>query len=884
MSVTELEVSEKSFTVEEKKKINVIPLIFKKPEYEEEETKSKIAFSISTLSLDKLEETDTIVIEKELVSTVGTRYLSIADVSKTKTLPRWKYEEPSNVVTLREVLNTVSEYLKGHSFYTTAMDVADFTKVKNLNQPFKVARQLMEAVEKSTTVRAVHLLNDKKGIDILAEVSSSDGSSSYKVLLHIGTDKKGKPKIYHFCSCPMGEKSSTICKHVMAVIASRPHIILGAVDYLAEASKPINYYIDYWKTRTSEVLKKLNTPESRAGFIYYLTRFLMNKGDDGLLAKITLGEPEKGELEALIDMVLKDEKNALDRLKDLGFVETKDIEKTRREMRLGSGSIVKIKWTPEMDEMRKRIVEVIDELGERFGLQSYMRQGEWPTLLVYSMVMSADYNKPPIVLHAVGDIGTFKTTGAKLLSEYIRMPEIVATYKGNDVVDKYRAALTILSKYFDISVSELENRVGGVISQLQTSEDSLVIGFSLPYLLSIAKEKPDGKKILVDFRHELEDLGFTISTRYSKPKIAIIDPAQLGNIEDYRMKYLPDKNLGLLTQMDVFDNYILVIDEGSRNPHGLETLLTKMSISSVTEGVRIILITDNIEPFQEVISNPRYAPLHDRTYKVMTRAIRDDITVMQNLFKEPKYRFSSSELLAVQKFIESIPIPEGVLYLAKAIGNALEYKYTQVSIKRGVKHLRPVKRDERTAIQLDIFSGAKFKFIAGGRFVHHTLMLSKFFAFLNKHEYVTINDFRKALIFTIKSRLVVDAVTYKDYKIQVMDVISKIDDILSDSENILEPVLKFIATVKNATPEVIRDEFDMLNAEANLKHFLAPAIMSALEIVSATGSIDMDKLPDNVKYSLIELKIEKGDFTDLDRYPEIVREIIRSREMEVKAR
>lgn len=863
---------------------STISLIFEKPEYIVEQTDSKIALSIRNIDLGKLEKREKIILQDTLVSNVGSRYKALSEIIKAKSLPRWKYEEYDNAPTVREIVNKLLDYFKGRSFYTLATDVSDLTKIKNLDTPFKVAKQLLESVEKSTTVRMIHLINDEEGVDILASVSSStEKNKDYKVLIHIAPDRSGKPRIYYNCNCPIGsDASQLICKHVMSVIASAPHLVLGALDYLADKSKPINHYISFWQEKTNQLMSTLQTPIEKAGFIYYLTKFLANK-DGGLFRKIILDEANQSELSTLIDMVLMDSDEALKRLKDLGLVESKSIRKTTEEVDVSSTNLVKIKWTPEMDKLREKILGIIDDIGERIGQKAKeSRRNEWTTLLAYSLIESSDFKKPPVVLHAVGDIGTFKTTSARLLSEYVDIPEIHVVYNGEDIVDKYSRVLHLLSKYFGVPESTVEKVTGGIITQLYTSEKSLVMGFSIPHILSILKDKTNGEKEIGVFINELRELGFKVSIRINKPKIAVVDPAQLSNIEDYREKNLPDVHLGLIKQMDIFDNYILVIDEGSRNPHGLETLLTKMSISSTTESARIILITDNIEPFQEVISNPRLAALHDRTIKGMTKAIRDDVTVLNNFARSPRYRISSIELLAVRQFVEKIPVPEGILYLTRAIGNSLRYKFVEVTAKKGVLHLRPISRNQRAPIDLDPFEGIDFDFVSGGRYLYHTLMLSKFIAFLNRHEYVTLDDFKNALLYTVKSRLVVDASSYKEYKLKVLQVMNKINEILADSEETISKVVKFVSVVRSGNTERIKDEFDIILSDSNLDKFLPSAVMSALEELLSTGEIDFDKLPDNVKYSIVELKLEKDDLSDLMNYMDIVNDILNSYNMEVR--
>jgi len=859
-------------TQEEQEHRSIVSLIFEKPVYVAESTATPIAISIREATGLSIEKAKVETIERRVVSLLGSRIAEQAVPSKG--LPNWRYTAREGAPTVADVIKVVSQYLSGLTPYTTLSTPDEITAKHKLKTPFSVAEQLHEALQKAETAKYVTLFNNADGVDIIGLVYSKNETVQYPVIISI-RNMSGKPGIFTYCGCPLGE-SGLICKHQIALITANAPLIMATLDYIGDGKqKPFEEYVSYWEAKTDQFIKELSKmpDEYKIGFAYYLARFLYKRG---------YVNHHTARLPDVEEFVRKTVINGAVKITP-GMIEEKEVkdEKTVTKAE-GSGVLLRIQWPSEMAKIREKVINAIKDLVTRFGIRSET-ESEWATLLIYSLVMSADHTKPPVVLHAVGDIGTFKTTGAKILAEYVQIPELVLTYEGPDIVDKYRALLGALSKYFSLPMSELENKVGGVITQLTTSQNSITVAVSQPYLYSIAKDMPDGMERIKRFVEEAKSLGFDVKERISKPRIAIIDPAQLGNIEDYRMKYLPDRYLGLLTVMDVFNNTIVVIDEGSRNPHGLEVLLTKMSISTFTEGVRIIIITDNIEPFQEVMNNPRYAPLHDRTYKAITKGFKDDVTVMENLYAPPRIRFNMLELLAAQRFIESIPVPEGILYLAKAISNALEHKYAIVQAKPGVKHLRPIKRTERAPVELDMFGGLNFNFVAGGRFMYHTIMLSKFFAFLNGHDYVTLEDFRKALLFTVKSRLVVDAGSYTEYKVKVLDIMSRIDEALSYSEDLIGRVAAFAQLVREGkNPKEIERAFMELFSEANMNPFVAAATMSALELVLTLHKIDISKLPDPVKYSIIELKLEKDDLTGLEPFMNDVKEIIKSRQMEIK--
>jgi len=870
---TEIETKSIKSTQHQEERHNIINLIFEKPVYVAEASKSAIAIPIRGSTSLSIESVEVESIDRRVLSLVGARIATMA--MESNGLPRWRYVARDGAPTVSDVVKVVSEYLYGLTPYTTLSSVDEITTKSKLKTPFAVAEQLYEALQKADTAKYVTLFNNADGIDILGLVYSKNDTIQYPVVISV-QNKDGKPAIFTYCGCPIGE-SRLICKHQIALVTANAPLIMATLDYIGDGKqRPFEEYVNYWEAKTDQFLKNLNgkPDEYRIGFAYYLAKFLYKRG------YVYHQTGKFSDVEEFVKNIVSSGEVKI----TPGLIEEREVAQQKTVTKAeATGTILRIQWPSEMSSLREKMREAIKDLITRFGIKSET-ESEWATLLVYSLVMSADYTKPPVVLHAVGDIGTFKTTGAKIIAEYVEIPELVFTYEGPDVVDKYRTFLRILSTRFEIPMSELENKIGGVITHLSTSQNTITIAVSQPYLYSIAKNTPNGFEKIREFIEEARSLGFDVKERMSKPRIAIVDPAQLGNIEDYRMKYLPDRYLGLLTVMDIFNNTIVVVDEGSRNPHGLETLLTKMSISTFTEGVRIIIITDNIEPFQEVMNNPRYAPLHDRTYKAITKGFKDDVTVMENLYAPPRFKFNALELLATQKFIESIPVPEGILYLAKAIGNALEYKYTIVSIKPGVKHLRPIRRGERAQIELDIFSGLNFNFVSGGRFMYHTIMLSKFFAFLNGHDHVTIEDFKKALLFTVKSRLVVDANSYTEYKIKALDIMSRIDEALSYSEeDLISRIAGFVQLVREGkNPKEIERAFMELFSEANTNPFVAAATMSALELLLTLHKIDISKLPDPVKYSIIELKLEKDDLTGLEPYMEDVREIIKSRQMVIK--
>jgi len=566
--------------------------------------------------------------------------------------------------------------------------------------------------------------------------------------------------------------------------------------------------------------------------------------------------------------------NEPEKLADMGFAVPVTIPIPGKD----SDAIRVIEWTEDMEVLREKLLKLRRSLAERMGLS--LDSTEWTHILTFAAVASSDFTKPPVVLHAVGDIGSFKTTGARMLASHLAENELHITYKGPDIVERYREILDLIEEYFGVPASELENTVGGIITTTRTTEETLTVGLSIPYIVSVLKNTGETSGTLRKFMDELRARGFNVRVRERKITTRVVDPAILTNIDDYRVKYLPDRHLTLLTVMDVFDSRVLLIDEGSRNPHGLETLLTKMSLSSYTEGVRIIIITDNIEPFQEVMSNPRYAPLHDRTFKALTTPIKDDIKTFKAYGKPADEKITLLELQKANNYIENLEFPAGLYFIVKALALALEYKFRPLNVAETV-YVRPIKRHEDAPVTIDVFEGIEFRFISGGRFLPHTFMLSKFNAFMEHHEHVEVEDVKKALMYTLKSRVVVEAETYAEYRLAVEKVMIRVSEILAKAEDYIDKAINFVDSLR-----IDPDNAATRHAETILNNedpFTLALYVTALEQLVARGELDPAKLPKPLLYTLIEMVIERGDLELLSRMPEDdVKKIFEYREGEVK--
>jgi hypothetical protein len=817
------------------------------------------------------------IIETGYHSKIG-EYLKSIDSEKINLrgfpFPRWNYNIESEY-TVKEIVDlTLSVINSAKSFSSYAEQL---TTKSQLERKFVIAKQIHEALVAKNNLISINMLNNHGGFEMIGKIKSlsTPENNEYVIAISVMKGDDNEPKIYEYCSCPLHSSTNEhfVCKHFLSALSLFLPEILGTIDYIKFNNPNKNTGTPYeFINNIKKALTNLNQNKKdglEEGLVYYVTKFLVNSG---YIEKVLIPEEKRGEFEKIVSEALNKK------------IDSRLIEKERKilkpsEVEIPLTKLKKIVWPDEMKKMKEKIRTMIDDLDKRFGIEN---NSEWSTLLTFASVMGSDYTEPPIVLHAVGEIGTFKTTGASFLSNYVEIPEIVISINGDNIASKYYELIKTISQSLSIPQANIENSVGGIITSLKVLPNMLTLTLNKTFIYSIARKNNVNVN---DFINELRQRGFNVEERSSRPKIGVIDPAQLGNIEDYRYKIMPNDVIGLIRESDVFDNNVVIIDEGSRNPKGLETLLTKMSISSVSEGVRIIIITDNLEPFQEVITNPRYAPLHDRTYKAFTNAMKNEVSLFENFNKTPAVKFKQTELLATKIFIDSIPVPEELLFLAKMFGYALSYKFSIGNID-GIKYLQIFDRNTEIPIEIDAFNGKKFTFVPGGRFVQHTLTLAKFFAFLNNHEIVTPEDLKNALMITVKSRLVTELDKYIDYRRFIIDIYNQINEIMEKRTPIIEDIGTLaVAIQKNDTnlPTLFQKLLEHTighnknTTTPNNGPILAPAIASIIEI-QLTKNLNIKEMPENIQYTAAEILLQKGDFFTLQKYADIVSKITKERE------
>ena len=888
----------------------VKPMFARQPYIEKDvdanDVNERLAIRVYTNPTILAEKLEKYVFKTTSVFTFGDELVANAKLTVPSALPNWGYyvhTPPPQTPSTEDVLKFFSEFLQGATPATTLGDYTKLTKPEHLKEPFKVSDELLKIVSLDNIVASVWSWNADGGVDIIARVRSMnkrDKNKKYAVILSVRRNYGGPNGfgITTFCSCPLGEKEAVVCKHVMTVLSGSVGVILPALDFLhtkQNSSKPVplslhGEYSRFWENKLSRYVSELKAKpvEFSAGFVYYFTKFMLA---NNMISKAT-GIPEEKKKE-LVDEVFNPYPEASDKF--MKTVDMLDRVEVAEVLTPAGDTLKKIVWSDWAKKLQAQVHGLLDYLTEAFGSvprgsnegQGERKWGEWPLMLAYATIMSSDRTKPPVVLHVVGEIGTFKTFGAKQLENIIDIPVLEFTYRGANVLERYMKFISLLSEEFGLPESRLAHSVGGIIARLASYPNALTVSLSAPYLYSLALRKYGSVDKVESFIKKVANLGFQVQVKREPPKVHTVDMIELPNIESQRQKYTVDQRLGgIINVSDVFDNHVLIVDEGSRNPAALELLLTKMTTTSILENLRIIVVTDNIEPFQRMASDPRYDALRDRTVSVMTSGLISSSVVEQSQGKQPSVKFDWVKLLALQKFIESIPVPEGIRFLASAVKLALSSKFAllPVETKSGskMKVIVPASRDERYPVDYDLFGDlkVKFKFVAGGRFEEHTLNIARFFAFLNGHDYVTFEDFKDALMYTVRSRLVIgDADTYTEYKMKVWEIVSRARQIVDSMSESLGKMAYIAKLMKEGDKDELSKALEEVTASVSSKRELAPALLAVVEAVITNHQVDKNTLPDNARLTVAALMLAKGDLEGCKRYSEEVEVLTRAREM-----
>ena len=757
----------------------------------------------------------------------------------------WEKTYSESSITIREIIEEIIHELS--PFFPSSITPLDFTSERFLQGKFRSNKMLEKARILINRPHNIKINNNVDGgYDVIFEVEKETEEAPTVILF-----SSNKDGFYIFS--PYHEKPILDETILTGIYYTLPYLI---APYIANLNKKdislVSFSISHAHSEEIDKLieKERNNENVIEAYLYYLSKFLIRK--DILKMVVIENIDTRSYFEELFIEAIRKNKP----IEEFMVTENKE---TKNEKEKTLGKDVEIVWTEEMKNAVKKLKDLIKDLQSRFGRSAGV--SDWVKLLVFALVMSSDYNKPPLSIHIIGDIGTFKTTGSRLVAQYVKSPELVIKGKGNpkEIYDKI---ITAVSSTLEISPSVIYNRIGGIITNISRKEDVVEVDISIPYIYSLLPRRNNPLEKYNEFINFLKKNNFNVETRYSELPVDIKDHMQLAKVEHYRFSYVPDERLGLLTKSEMFNNYILVFDEGSRNPDALEGMLTKMSISSFNEGVRIIIVTDNLEPHVEMVKNPRYAPLYDRMFMGITSGIIDEATVMRNLYKEFNVKFDMVSLLGINKFVESIPVPEEIMFTIKTISNLLSYKFAIFYTKDGDKFMRILRKNERVPVELPLLSPRlKFDFMPGNRFTIHTIQLSKFNSFLEEHTYVTYEDMKKALYTTIPSRLIVDADTYVTYKTVIIDVINSVINII-DSPHFKQEILKvseLLRALHEKDYEKANKIFKEILRDMERSPDYAPVLMTGLEFFMAREEFDINKIPKPIAYTMYEIALIKGD-------------------------
>jgi len=521
------------------------------------------------------------------------------------------------------------------------------------------------------------------------------------------------------------------------------------------------------------------------------------------------------------------------------------------------------------ESVRQKLLGIRDELCSRFGFAGDACDAEWPTTLVFALVASADFAEPPVVIHVVGAPGTAKTLGARVVSGYVEVPLLVLRFRGRGVIEAYRRLVAALARFLGVSEDALVNRVGGVVRWLHASRGLLEVRLSLPHLASYALRRPSGLEALEGFVAEARALCFEVGLEVGRPRYEVVDPAQQGNIDDYRFRVQPSR-LGILTISDIFDNYVLVLDEGCRNLNAVGYLLTKMSAVSLLEGLRVVVITDNPESLFNALSDERLAPLHDRAVRVFSSELR----VPGDLLREPSVRLNALELLAARKMLDLVEVPEEADLLLDVVKQSLRYRYA-VAYFRNAKTVEPVPRGREADVAFDPFQGLGIEFVGGGRFEVHTKMLARFFAFLSGRRRVEAEDLWRALLITARSRIRVEgASSFDEYKRRLVEAFVRLRALFNGFGDISKRIGELVEAVKACDRGRAGEAYRKIIEESNANPFYIAAAAAALRRLYISRALDEKCLPESVLYTVLKVVELEGDIFEVSRCLEIYAEIL----------
>jgi len=520
-----------------------------------------------------------------------------------------------------------------------------------------------------------------------------------------------------------------------------------------------------------------------------------------------------------------------------------------------------IVYTRRALELRDRVEKLINLLSEWSGGQT-----SYAKLLVFAGVKAfGNHRFPSINVHVIGAPGTFKT--------------VLPTHALRMAFKKDYAVLVV--KYEDDPKTVFNHVYGRLLEETRSFMNEIVVG-GLVRRIDLDKKRRTitlviDKKMFEDFSGKTID-EFVRSLRVEARATVVREPLSAGIVHGanvYDLFFNPFLvNVDYLNEIGSFrvlnrelQNDILVVDEASRDMKSVERLLTILSLGSIIYPFRIVVMTDNLEPFLDAVEDPRMTALHDRTYHTMTGTVA---TRRSELFKKSdeilgkieENALTPDEIDRINRIMDAIPVPPITELLMEAI--ALELSHRLDRAEAPVFFLKPeagLEPGDKTVYSI-AEALENTEFVGGGRFLEHTLWLSKFNAFLDGKPYIDLEVLRKTLWNTASGRIKTLARNYAEYSIRTSKLLSRIDNQVKTGMNdLIEGVELAFEIVKTKTDEQAdRVKEKLSDIATNVKtHPLAYyGLVAALVRLYSEGQIRKDSLHPELKTVVYTILVGAG--------------------------
>ena len=785
--------------------------------------------------------------------------------SPAKVIAGRRYESDSQSVRIRDVLDILIDTLKSIGFNPDYTDFTDPARV-DLDSPFRIHRNLFYASSTGKKSHVAMLRNSDGGIDIFARVpSSTDDSVDYYTLVSVSSKDKS---ITVSCTCPVGSSGSgVICKHVLHIMAkSLPQILSELtgrdLSEVHDALRSMRRVMDVVRTRYRNVDEAV---------IYYIVKFFMKSRE---LSGIYTAKP-RIPIKEIFD-TLSSGKLDSDELRE--YIEIGG--EADVEVPIPVGAVKPVLYSGDVERARRRVLDMIRTISRFFGTES----SDWAKLLTYAVVWGIDYTSPPVSIYAVGEPGTFKTRGASIVAKLIRIPHISISCRGPECINSYSVLISTISRYAGVDQGRLKSYVGGLISDFRELEGGFEASINLAYLVSLIYRRygSDAKAKLNEIFREVASIpGVVISGVWESPaSVRVLDSDMVAGKSSFRYSVILNRRMGIMYRANLFSSYITVVDEVSRKEGTPEDLLTITSVRDVDEATQVMVFTDNIEPSMRARMNPRYDAFFDRVIGVLVHSFRNEMAVYRGLSSTPRDDevVGFRDLLTARVVLDSIPVPEKVVLVLKAVEYLASYSVAtiQVDNERSFVAVMRGNRYRGGAMNLLRDPFGDVEFISGGRFITLTLNLAKFNAFLRGAGHVDLEDIADAIVYTATPRIRLHSVSDPDEYVSTLStiasfissfirsrrwdsdiekatvIVDRVSRILSGSEKINEEIF-------NLLDRISRDLITSGNI-SSLGIFLA-SIDTAISIAGRVDPQSLYTLPPQIMYTIASLVAVKGDLS-----------------------